>query len=119
MGFGTVNTILNTAPLIIQGATRLVRLLRERRESELEDHHEGTDEPVTIKDLSEEISRIHSRLDANSQADIEQIKMIEELARQNEILARSQARTIRLMGLLSIVAVIALLLLLYLVTGSS
>ncbi|HSR61803.1 MAG TPA: hypothetical protein VLN56_00195 [Gammaproteobacteria bacterium] len=118
MAFGTVNTILNTAPLIIQGATKLVRLLRERRETESVDRESPVSTPVTLEELGNEMSRIHARLDANNQSDIEQIKMIEELARQNEILARSQSRTIKLLRLLSAIAIIALILCLYLLVKS-
>ena len=30
MGLGTINTILNTAPIVIQGATRLIKLIRDQ-----------------------------------------------------------------------------------------
>ena len=98
MGFGTLNTILNTAPLIIQGATKLIKIIKER---------EGNDDsednmPATLDGLNKEVNQINSRLDANDQFNIEQIKLIEELAKQNESLANS----LNIISLLVIVSIL-------------
>jgi len=104
MGLGALNTILTTAPLIIQGAARLVRALKEKG---------GTpggseDIPASLEGLKTEIRRIHGRLDAANEFDIEQIKLIEELAKQNELLAGSLKKSARQMSIIALVAIVAL-----------
>lgn len=106
MALGTLNTILNTAPLIIQGATRLIKLLKERDQPE----PEKQDIPATLDGLKDELYRINTRLDDNYDSDIQQIKLIEELAKQNELLATSLKKTNRQMNIVSIIALAALLL---------
>lgn len=111
MGLGTINTILNTAPLIIQGATRLVKLIKERNKIE----NDGETVPVTLEDLGREIEHLHKRIDAGYESDLEQIKLIEELAKQNELLATSLKKTskqiIVITVILSLTVTLALLLL--------
>ena len=104
MGLGTLNTILNTAPLIIQGATRLVKLIKERNYVE-EEHNTA---PVNSDDFREELNRVHKRLDENSESDVEQIKLIEELARQNEALATSLKNGLKWISIVAVLAFLAL-----------
>ena len=106
MGLGTLNTILNTAPLIIQGATKLVKMIRER--DTVDKPH--NDIPATLEGLKNEIQRINTRLDAGNQSDLEQVNLIEELARQNELLASALKRTSRQLNIITIILVVALLL---------
>lgn len=105
MAPGALNTILNTAPLIIQGATRLVSLLKQR---ERQDESVDYDIPANLDDMKDELRRLHDRLDAHDRADIEQVKLIEELAKQNEAIASSLQSTVRQLYLISVLAVLAL-----------
>jgi len=66
--------------------------------------------PVTLDSLKSELARVEDRLKANSDSDVEQLKLIEELARQNELLAASVARLTGRLTVLAVIAVIALLL---------
>ncbi|MBM2830382.1 MAG: hypothetical protein HW411_1172 [Gammaproteobacteria bacterium] len=104
MGLGTLNTILNTAPLIIQGAAKLFKIIKNRGESE----NKNDNIPATLDGLKKEIGHIHTRLDAHNESDLEQIKLIEELAKQNELLADSLKRSTRQLNVISAVAIIAL-----------
>ena len=106
MGLGTLNTILNTAPLIIQGATRLVKMIRDRKTGD-QSHN---DIPATLEGLKDEIRRINSRLDAGNESDLEQVNLIEELARQNELLASALKRTSKQLSIITVILVITLLL---------
>ena len=106
VSLGTLNTILNTAPLIIQGATKLIKMLKDRGEPE----PDNQDIPETIEGLKNELYRVNSRLDANYDFDIQQIKLIEELAKQNEMLATSLKKTNKLVNIITIVALLSLLL---------
>ena len=110
MSLGTINTILNTAPLILQGATRLVKLIKER--NKIENMEESI--PVTLEGLAREIEHIHDRIDASNESDLEQIKLIEELARQNELLASSLKKTGRRLTLITGILCLALILVLVL-----
>lgn len=104
MSLNTLNTILNTAPLIIQGATKLINIIRKRGESE----NKGDDIPATLDGLKKEISHIHSKLYAHNESDLEQIKLIEELAKQNELLAGSLKKSVRQLNIISAIAIVAL-----------
>ena len=115
MAFGTLNTILNTAPLIIQGASKLVRLIRER---DTKPDDRGRDIPASLEGLEQEINRINRRLDDGNESDLEQIKLIQELARQNELLAVSARKTARVLMVISILLIITILLTIYLVIKS-
>lgn len=106
VSFGTLNTILNTAPLIIQGATRLLKMIKDREKPDTEKQE---DIPTTLEGLKNEVYRINTRIDANYDSDIQQIKLIEELAKQNEMLATSLKKTNKQMNIISIVALISLL----------
>ena len=111
MRFGTLNTILNNAPLIIQGATRLIKMIKERDKTNIESNKGETNEemPDTLKSLGIEIEKLSSKLDANSAADVEQIELIEQLARQNEALAESLKQVLRRQRIVALVAASALI----------
>jgi len=111
MGFGTLNTILNTAPLIIQGATKLIKIIKDRED----DNNSDGDIPATLDVLDKEVDKINSRLDANDQSNIEQIKLIEELAKQNKSLAVSLKKAISQLNIISLLAVTSVLISLFLV----
>ena len=111
MRFGTLNTILNNAPLIIQGATRLIKMIKERDKTNIESNKGETNEgmPDTLKSLGIEIEKLNSKLDANSAADVEQIELIEQLAMQNEALAESLKQVLRRQRIVALVAASALI----------
>jgi predicted PurR-regulated permease PerM len=109
MSLATINTILNTAPVVIQGATRLIKLIRDQgEENKIE-----KEIPDTIDGIKKEVDRLHQRLDANAESNVEQIKLIEELAKQNESLAVQLKSTISQLNRITILAVIALLISLF------
>lgn len=101
----TLKTILNNAPLIIQGADKLIRMIRSNKESP----EAKEDLPMTVEGLKQGLERMEQRLDANAQADIEQIELIEELARQNEAMAESLKRSYIRLNFITLLSVIALL----------
>jgi hypothetical protein len=101
----TLKTILNNAPLIIQGADKLIRMIRSNKGSP----ETQEDLPMTVEGLKQGLERLEQRLDADAQADIEQIKLIEELARQNEVMAESLKRSYIRLSIITIVSVAALL----------
>ncbi len=105
VSLNALNTILNTAPLIIQGATRLIKMIRDRDQPEPEEQNI----PATLDGLKNEISRINNRLDENYESDIQQIKLIEELAKQNELLATSLKKTNKQVYIITGIALVALL----------
>ena len=108
---GTLNTILNNAPLIIQGATRLIKMIKERDETDIESNkgEANVETPHTLESLGIEIEKLSSKLDDNSAADVEQIELIEQLARQNETLAESLKQTLRRQRVITLVTAIALI----------
>ncbi len=84
---GTLSTILNTAQLIMQNADRLTTIIRKRS---LEPDPDPADTlPESLEGLNSELQRLHQRLDAGDEANVQQLKFIEQLARQNELLAES------------------------------
>ncbi len=105
MSLGTINTILNTAPMVIQGATRLIKLIRDRGS----DNKPEEEIPDTIDGIKNEVDRLHQRLDANDESNVEQIKLIEELAKQNESLASQLKNTITHLNRMSLLAIVAIL----------
>lgn len=110
MRLGTLNTILNNAPLVIQGATRLIKIIRERIDTDNDNDTESTkDIPATLEGLTVQIEKLNSRLDDNDAADVEQIELIEQLARQNETLAESLKQTLKQQAIITWIAVIALI----------
>ena len=103
----TIGTLLNSAPMIIQGAGKLIDLIRER---EQHSHTRADNVPVTTDNLEQIISRLEARLDAMDEASVEQLKLIEQLARQNEALAGSLQRQQQRTTFAFFLALIALLL---------
>ena len=103
----TIGTLLNSAPMIIQAAGKLVGLIRDRE-------HGASDRaarvPVTLDNLEEVISRLEARLDSMDAASVEQLRLIEQLARQNEALAASLQRQQWRSTFAFVLALIALLL---------
>jgi predicted PurR-regulated permease PerM len=116
MSLATINTILNTAPMVIQGATRLIKLIRDRGK----DHNPEEEIPATIDGIKNEIDRLHQRLDATDESNVEQIKLIEELAKQNESMANQLKNTMAHLNRVTLLAVIAIIIsifcLVYLIT---
>ena len=102
---GTLNTILNTAPMIIQGASKLIKLILDR---EVEANQDQKSNPTTLEEVKQEISRLEIRLHENSKSDIEQIRLIEELAKQNETLAETLRQTLTRVTILTYIAMLAL-----------
>ena len=105
MNPATINTILNTAPLVIKGATRLIRLIRNQGEAD----QAGQAIPATLEGLQREVERLQQRLDDNNKANIEQVKLIEELARQNASLAAQLKNTMAQLRQFKRVSVAALI----------
>ena len=105
MSLGTINTILNTAPIVIQGATRLIKLIRDQGK----EHHTEDEIPDTIDGIKSEVDRLHQRLDANNESNVEQIKLIEELAKQNESIATQLKTTVTHLNRITILAIIAII----------
>ena len=103
----TLNTILNSAPMILQGAGRLFRMIRERRDEAAE---QGDNLPATVDGLRQEMRQIESRLIANDESELQQVQLIEQLARQNEALAESLRKTLRHLRVLTWLSGAALLL---------
>ena len=101
----TINTILNTAPLVIKGASRLIRLIRNQGE----DGEAGQAIPATLEGLQREVERLQQRLDDNNKSNIEQVKLIEELARQNASLAAQLKNTMAQLQRLKRVSLAALI----------
>ena len=106
MNPATINTILNTAPLVIKGATRLIKLIRNQDEA----GEAGQEIPATLEGLQREVERLQQRLDDNNKSNIEQVKLIEELARQNASLAAQLKNTMAQLQWLKRVSVAALIL---------
>lgn len=103
MNPATINTILNTAPMVLQGANKLIRLIRERG---AETGGGDSSAPATLEGLKQEIEQVHERLNANDESDVEQIRLIEQLAKQNEAMAESLRKALRRITLLSIAGLI-------------
>ena len=105
MNPATINTILNTAPLVIKGATRLIKLIRNQGG----DGEAGQEIPATLEGLQREVERLQQRLDDTNKSNIEQVKLIEELARQNASLAAQLKNTMAQLQWLKRVSVTALI----------
>lgn len=105
MSLGTINTILNTAPIVIQGATRLIKLIRTQGK----EHKSEEEIPDTIDGIKNQVDRLHQRLDANDESNVEQIKLIEELAKQNESLAAQLKNTITQLNRIALLAGVSIL----------
>ena len=103
----TIGTLLNSAPMIIQGAGKIIDLLREQKK---ETPARDQNVPVTVDNLEEVIGRLEARLDVMDEASVEQVKLIQQLARQNEALAGSLQREQQRSTFAFILALVALLL---------
>lgn len=104
MALPPLTTILNNAPLIIQGANKLISIIREQEDqTDSEKNNQQTD------DIKQELDNIYHRLQANDNSNIQQIELIETLAKQNEALANSLQKAVKQLHIISIIAVLALL----------
>ena len=103
----TIGTLLNSAPMIIQGAGKLIDLIRERKQGSAT-YTDNT--PVTTDNLEQVIGGLDARLSAMDEASVEQVKLIEQLARQNEALAGSLQRQQQRSTFAFILALVAVLL---------
>src|SRR5690554_974227 len=103
MSPGTLATILTTAPAVVQTVTRLIRTLRD------DERPRGADAeiPATLAGLKTEVQHLSERLQRNSENDVQQLQLIEALARQNETLAAALARLSRRLALVAGVAAAA------------
>lgn len=104
MSLGALNTILSTAPLIIQGAAKLIQIIRKRTETE----QVNNELPSSPEGLNRDLREIHARLDAHNESDLAQIKLIEELAKQHQLLADSLQQAVRKLNLVTVLALLAL-----------
>lgn len=100
----TITTILNSAPLVIQGASKLINLIKEQANKKPDN---DTGEQLTVESLKADVDRLEAHLATTDESNIEQIKLIEQLAKQNEVLAASMSKINRRLNLMSIVAVLA------------
>ena len=103
----TIKTILNNAPILIQGASKLIKIIKER---DVDKPNTEQQIPVTLEGLKTEIVRLEQQLDVNADSDVEQIKLIEQLAKQNEALADSLNKTYNRLNLLTFLALSAFIL---------
>ena len=101
-----LGTLLNAAPALIQGASKLIDLIKEQKSGRRKDRAGA----VTPDNLGEVVERLEARLDAADEANVEQVKLIEQLARQNELLATCLQQILRRFTLVFILAALALLL---------
>jgi hypothetical protein len=101
----TLNAILNSAPMIIQAASKLINMIRVR---ETGTGGETNNTPVTLDGLKQDVKNLEARLDENYRSDVEQIRLIEQLARQNESLADTLKQTFRKVTVLTYVTLLAL-----------
>lgn len=100
----TITTILNSAPLVIQGASKLINLIKEQANKKPDN---DTGEQLTVESLKADVDRLEAHLATTDESNIEQIKLIEQLAKQNEVLAASMSKINKRLKLMSIVAVLA------------
>ena len=105
----TINTILNTTPLIIRGAGKLINLIKERKDEVPDGDSEDKTGTVTTDNLKETVNKLEARLDAADESNVEQIKLIEQLAKQNEMLASSLQRLLQRSTFVFVLALVALL----------
>ena len=83
MNLSILNTLLNTAPTLIQGANQLYKIIKQQREKQGADN-----QPEKPFDIESEIKHLQKRLDNHSEANLEQTRLIEQLAIQNETIAK-------------------------------
>ena len=100
-----LKAILNNAPVIIQGASKLLQVIKENKT-----RPQDQETPTPQEDRQEEMERLQQRLDATDESNIAQIKLIEELARQNADIADSLDKTYKRLNLVTLLAIVALIL---------
>lgn len=101
----TLNTLINTAQLIMQGADKLMEVVRSRGGAAVPHY----DIPATLEGMRQQLDRVQQRLDADDEAEVEQLRLIEQLAKQNEALTatiQEVTRKIRQANLLAAAALI-------------
>ncbi len=91
--------------MVIQGATRLIKLIRDRGN----ENKQEEEIPETIDGIKNEVDRLHQRLNINDESNVEQIKLIEELAKQNESLATQLKNTMTHLNRITILAILAII----------
>jgi len=99
----TLNTILNSAPVVIQGASKLIKLIKEQSSNKPAEEGETQ---LTVENLKTDIDRLEARLTATDESNIEQIKLIEQLARQNEVMAESVGKSINRLNYLIAISIL-------------
>ena len=106
-----ISTLLSSTPKIIQAAGKLIEMVKEREQNTRA--RATIDVPVTPDNLPEVIASLEARLDSMDEASVEQLKLIEQLARQNEMLTTSlqkqQQRATFAFGLALIALLLAIL----------
>lgn len=105
MNLSILNTLLNTAPSLIQGANQLYKIIKQQR-----DKQSQSEEDVPEFNIESEIQLLKQRLDNHSEANLEQTRLIEELAKQNASIAEQLKSTASRLQIISIFSLIALLL---------
>ena len=90
--------------MVIQGASKLIKLIKEQSQSKPDDDAAYL---LTVESLKADIHHLESRLAATDESNIEQIKLIEQLAKQNEALAASMSKNNDKLNLMTIIAVLA------------
>lgn len=106
MALPPLGTILNNAPLIIQGANHLLKMLRDKDK----EPEQNETPPTNIDDVAAELKKINERLNNADKSDIQQIELIEALAKQNESLASSLQASLKKIHLASLIAIVAVVL---------
>jgi len=101
-----VKAILNNAPLIIQGAGKLIQLIKDKNT----EPQDSLETPVTLQGLQEGLENLELRLDTTDESNIEQIKLIEELAKQNATMAESLNKTYSRINQITIISLVAIVL---------
>jgi hypothetical protein len=99
----TLNTILNSAPMVVQGASKLINLIKEQSNNKPVEEGETQ---LTVENLKTDIDRLEVRLAATDESNIEQIKLIEQLARQNEVMAESVGKSINSLNYLIAISIL-------------
>ncbi len=79
---------VSQAPLLIEGTTRLLDMIRGRI-SLLKENNERATRDMTLSELAAEVTRLQRRAQAIDDAQLEQIKLIQQIVEQNKLLATS------------------------------
>ena len=103
-----IGTLLSSTPKIIEAAGKLIDIVKEREQNT--GARAKINVPVTPDNLPEVIASLEMRLDTMDEASVEQLKLIEQLARQNEALTTSLQKQQQRANFAFVLALIALLL---------